>query len=190
VGYVRAVVSAARTAHRLKVTIDGIRPPVWRRVLVPSSITLGRLHQVIQEAFGWWDYHLHEFEIDGVRYGTDDDEGWGEPPRDEHRAKLGKVAAKGARFIYLYDFGDGWEHRIEVEDVVPLEPGTTYPRCVTGRRARPPEDVGGTWGYAEFLEAIADPRHKQHDEMLEWVGGSFDAELFDLAETNASFTPL
>lgn len=153
-------------------------------------MTLARLHQVFQEVFGWWDYHLHEFEIGGVRYGTDDGEGWGDPPVDEHRSKLGKVAPQGSRFTYLYDFGDGWEHRIEVEDIVPLEPETEYPRCLAGRRARPPEDVGGTWGYAAFLEAIADRRHKEHEEMLEWVGGSFDPESCDLSDINASLTPI
>lgn len=157
---------------------------------MPSSITLARLHQVIQEVFGWCDCHLHEFQIDGVRFGIDDGEGWGDPPVDEGRTKLSNVAAKGSRLLYVYDFGDNWEHRIEVEDIVPLEPKTTYPRCIAGRRARPPEDVGGTWGYAEFLEAVADSSRKEHEEMLEWAGGSFDPEFCDLADINESLTPI
>lgn len=180
--------AASKTAHQLKVSIVGIRPPIWRRLLVPSTITLDRLHGVIQEAFGWWNYHLHEFEIEGTRYGVDDGEGWGDPPVDEGKARLGKLAAKGTRFTYLYDFGDNWEHRIDVEDVITLEPKTSYPRCLTGRRAAPPEDVGGTWGYARFLEVIADPNHEEHTEMFEWSGGSFDPERCNAAEITESFT--
>jgi hypothetical protein len=184
------VATTARTVHQLKITIDGIKPPVWRRALVPSTITLARLHQVIQEVFGWWDYHLHEFEVDGDRFGIDDGEGWGDPPRDERRARLGSLVAKGGRFRYTYDFGDNWEHRIEVEDVVPAETGRTYPRCTAGRRSRPPEDVGGTWGYVEFLTAIADLNHPEHDSFLEWSGGDFDPEHCDLVEINDSLTPI
>jgi hypothetical protein len=178
------------TVHQLKISIAEIRPPIWRRVLVPSRITLAQLHRVIQEAFGWWDCHLHEFEIDGVEYGIDDGEGWGEPPVDERRTKLDAVASEGARFAYTYDFGDDWIHRIEVEDVVPLDPRGAYPRCTAGRRCAPPEDVGGPWGYSGFLEALADPNHDEHDAMLEWAGGSFDPERCDLAEINARFTPI
>lgn len=181
---------ATKTAHRLKVTIDGIRPPIWRRVLVPSDVTLARLHQVIQEMFGWWDYHLHEFEIAGTRYGIDDGEGWGDPPLDERRTKLAKVAPNGSRFLYRYDFGDDWEHRIEVEDIVALEPNATYPRCVAGKRACPPEDVGGPWGYAELLRVIADPSDDEHESMVQWSGGSFDPDRCDLLVINAALNPI
>lgn len=181
---------AARTAHQLKVTITGIRPPVWRRLLVPSRSTLADLHRTIQEAFGWMDCHLHQFTIGGVRYGIDDGEGWGDPPRDERKAKLAKVAPAGSRFEYVYDFGDDWTHKVEVEDIVPVEPAADYPRYLAGRRAAPPEDVGGTYGYEQFLEAIADPGHKDHDDQLAWVGGSFDPNGFDLGAVNADFTLL
>ncbi len=184
------VAPAPKTAHQLKVTIDGIRPPIWRRALVPSDISLACLHRVIQELFGWWDYHLHEYTIDGVRYGIDDGEGWGDPPVDERRTKLATVAPKGSRFRYLYDFGDSWEHRIDVEDVVPLEAKTTYPRCLAGRRARPPEDVGGVWGYGEFLRVIADPNDEEHERMVEWAGGDFDPERCDPLDINASLTAI
>lgn len=182
--------AAPKTVHQLRIVIDGIDPPVWRRVLVPSSITLAGLHQVIQELFDWWDHHLHEFEIDGRRYGIDDGEDWGDPPLDERRAKLDKVGPKGTSFMYRYDLGDNWEHRIEVEDVVPLDPAATYPRCIAGGRSRPPEDVGGVGGYEEFLEAIADPRHDDHDHFLGWAGGSFDPEAFDVVDINARLTPV
>ena len=179
-----------KTVHQLKITIANIRPPVWRRVLVPSSASLGRLHIVIQELFGWWNCHLHEFQIDGTRFGIDDGEGWGEPALDEDRAKLIQVAPKGAKFLYLYDFGDDWEHRVVVEDVLAAEPKTTYPRCVAGRRAGPPEDVGGPWGYERYLEVIADPEHEEHESMIEWAGEGFDANAFDLAQINDRLTPM
>ena len=176
------------TAHQLQITIEGIEPLVWRRVLVPSTMTLARLHKVIQELFGWWDYHLHEFEIDGRRYGTDDGEDW-EPPLDERRAKLAAVTAKGTSLLYVYDFGDNWRHRIEVEDIVALDPTATYPRCIGGERSRPPEDVGGVGGYADFLDAISDPHHAEHDQCLLWVGGSYDPAACDLLDINARLTP-
>lgn len=171
--------SSTKTIHQLKITLGDIRPPVWRRVQVPSTITLGELHLVIQAAFGWWDYHLHEFEINGIRYGTDDGEGWGDPPKDEHRAKLERLAPVGGKIGYVYDFGDNWKHTITVEKVLPADPRATYPACVAGKRACPPEDCGGTWGYADFLEAIANPDHQEHKAMLEWVGHPFDPEHFD-----------
>ncbi len=174
----------------MKITINEIRPPIWRRVLVPSTATLAQLHQVIQELFGWWNYHLHEFEIDGVSYGIDDGEGWGDPPVDERRTRLGAVVAAGSRFRYVYDFGDDWHHLIEVEDVVALEPGTTYPRCLAGKRSRPPEDVGGPPGYAEFLRVIADPSDAEHEHLIEWSGGDFDPDRCDIAEINAALTPI
>lgn len=123
-------------------------------------------------------------------YGIDDGEGWGDPPVDERRVNLGEVASAGARFVYLYDFGDGWEHRIEVEDVVAHDARSPYPRCVAGRRARPPEDVGGPWGYGEFLRVIGDPDDAERQDMLEWAGGDFDPEACDLLEINAALTPV
>jgi hypothetical protein len=180
-----ALRAANTSIHRLKVTLAGIRPPVWRRVEVPSTITLADLHAVIQGAMGWWNCHLHQWLIDGVTYGIDDGEGWGPPPVDERRAKLRDVAPEGARLAYEYDFGDLWKHRIEVEAIAPAEPGVTYPRCVAGRRACPPEDCGGPWGYGDFLAAIADPEHEEHDSWLTWAGGRFDPGRFDLAEVNA-----
>lgn len=167
--------------HHLKVTIVGIKPPVWRRVVVPSRSTLAELHDVVQAAFGWWGYHLHEFDIDGVRYGTDDGEDWN-PPADEGRARLDKVAPAGMSFTYTYDFGDNWRHKVTVEKVTPADPSITYPACTGGRRARPPEDCGGVSGYENLLAVLADPTDEEHDSMLEWVGGGFDSEAFDPPE--------
>ncbi len=171
----------AGRVFQLKATIVGTKPPVWRRVLVPESASLLDLHQVLQGAFGWYDCHLHEFEIDGVRFGTDDGEGWGPPPKSERRARLGTVAGQGTAIRYVYDFGDDWVHRVVVEKVVRADPNVIYPSCVGGKRACPPEDCGGVWGYEEFLAAISDAGHPEHESMLEWVGGEFDPDAFDLA---------
>ena len=173
-----------KTVHQLKVTIVDTKPPVWRRVLVPTEITLGALHDVLQAAFGWWNCHLHGFEIDGIRYGIDDGESW-EPAEDERRTRLGDVAGEGAAFAYTYDFGDNWRHKIAVEKVVPADPGATYPTCTAGRRACPPEDCGGAYGYRDLLGVIADPDDEEHDSMIEWLGGGFDPDAFNPGDFDA-----
>jgi hypothetical protein len=169
----------AKNVYQLKVTIVGTKPHVWRRVVVAEDTTLRRLHDILQAAFGWSDCHLHEFDIDGVRYGGADGEGWGEPPKDERRARLRQMVGAGSVFSYVYDFGDNWQHKIVVEKVVQAEAGVKYPSCTGGRRACPPEDCGGAWGYQELLKTLADPDHDEHESMLEWVGGEFDADAFD-----------
>lgn len=169
------------SVYQLKVALQDTKPPIWRRVLVAGDSTLGELHDVLQAAFGWQDSHLHEFEIDGVRYGMADLEDLEDPPLDEHGARLVDVAAEGARFAYVYDFGDYWQHRVTVEKVTDSREQPRVPALLGGKRACPPEDCGGTGGYVEFLEAIADPDHEEHDSILEWVGGEFDPEAVDAA---------
>ena len=168
---------------QLKVQLTRIRPPVWRRLLVPPTYSLADLHDVIQVAFGWIGYHLHEFELGGETYGVLDEDA---PPelKPEGRARLSRLAPLGTRFRYLYDFGDGWEHDVHVEKRLPRDPGGQYPRCTGGRRACPPEDVGGPWGYEAFLAALHDPEHPEHERYVEWSGGNFDPEAFDLQEVN------
>ncbi len=175
---------AHRNVYRLKIMLQHIKPPVWRRVLVDGSETLGHLHEVIQAAFGWWNYHLHEFEIDGVRYGVPDpDDGWFGPAAiDEATVRIDQVAGEGTRFDYTYDFGDGWDHRVVVEHIESAEVGVTVPDCVGGRRACPPEDCGGAWGYQRLLEILADPNDPEHDAMTEWLGRPFDSEAFDRSD--------
>jgi hypothetical protein len=170
---------------QLKITLAGVRPPVWRRVLVPGEMSLAELHDVIQVAMGWTDSHLHEFEVGDVRYGTPDPDWDRDDVRDESRAKLVRVATKTNRLLrYTYDFGDDWRHDIAVEKVLAPEPGRRYPVCTGGRRACPPEDVGGPSGYPEFLQAIADPKHPDHEHWSEWIGDGFDPAGFDLATTD------
>lgn len=168
------------TVYRLKISIHETKPPIWRRVLVPSSTTLAELHEVIQAAFGWYNCHLHGFEISDERYGITEGEHFGDPPTDERSTKLSDVAVEGDKFVYVYDFGDYWQHKIVVEKVEAAQPATTYPVLVTGRRACPPEDCGGPWGFYDFLAAVSDPEHEEHDTMLDWVGGEFDPADADL----------
>lgn len=174
---------ATGDVFQLKVTLLDTKPPIWRRVLVDGASTLDHVHEVIQAAFGWWNYHLHEFEVGRTRYGVPDpNEDWGEPPRDGRRTRLDAIAGEGSSFRYTYDFGDGWDHKIVVEKVLPADSSPTVPACTDGRRACPPEDCGGTWGYRELLEILADPSHPEHDERREWLDRPFDPEAFDPSE--------
>jgi len=182
---------AGRTVHQLKITLRGAKPPIWRRLEVPSDITLDRLHLAIQEAFGWADYHMWVFSTPAGEYGTAD-------PELGHRSaaakQLSDVALTGGRIRYTYDFGDDWAHDITVEDVLAAEPGLAYPRCTAGRRAGPPEDSGGIWGYEYLLEVLADPGHQEHRGRLDWLGldsaDGFDPAAFDLADVNEALSGL
>ena len=170
--------------YQLKITLKEIKPPIWRRVQVLSSTNLGKLHQIVQEAMGWYDCHLHQFLIDGVEYGQSEPE-YDFKVSDEKKVKLAQVVrGEKFKFYYSYDFGDGWEHEILVEKILPREPEVVYPICLKGKRACPPEDCGGPWGYPEFLEAIQDISHPEHEDLLEWVGGDFDPEDCNLEEIN------
>lgn len=171
--------------YQLKITLVDAKPPIWRRVQVSSDITLAKLHKIIQAAMGWYDCHLHEFEIHGQAYGQPMPELDFADIKSDRTLRLNQfVTGEKFKFPYLYDMGDGWEHRILVEKVLPPDPEVRYPICIKGKRACPPEDCGGIWGYAEFLEAIRDPQHPEHDSMVEWIGGDFDSEAFDLDAHN------
>ena len=175
---------------QLKVALREVRPPVWRRVLVPGEMDLAELHAVLQTAMGWSNSHLHEFEVeDGDRFGVPDPD-WGDGVGDESKVRLFRVAEEGSRLRYLYDFGDGWEHDVTVEKVGDPQPGTRYPRCVAGRRACPPEDVGGPPGYEEFLAALVDQAHPEHEQWTEWTGGGFDPAAFDLDATDEALAAI
>jgi hypothetical protein len=141
---------AATTVHRVKVSLHGAKPPVWRRIEIPSVTPLDLVHEVIQVAFDWHGYHLHAFETVCGEFGSmDDDDDWSDR-EDETTAALAQVAAaERAKVVYVYDFGDDWRHDIVVEKIVPAEPGMAYPRCTGGRRAAPPEDCGGIWAFNE-----------------------------------------
>ena len=177
---------AAPAWLQLKIELAWIKPVIWRRIIVPETMTLGKLHDAIQAAMGWCDCHLHEFEIAGERYGIPDpDFDWGVPVRSERRVRLVTALSGSKTFRYTYDFGDGWEHRIKVEKVLPPDPALATPLCLAGANACPPEDVGGSPGYLDFVDAVSDPNHPEHDEMLDWCGGSFDPTAFDAQPVNA-----
>ncbi len=170
--------------YQLKIILKGINPPIWRRIQVNNHITLYDLHEIIQVVMGWFDSHLHQFIVHGEYYGIPD------PIMDydvknEEEVKLNQVVSKAKdKFIYEYDFGDSWVHEILLEKVLQPEAGVQYPVCLNGKRACPPEDCGGIWGYTELLKAIQNPAHPEHNNMLEWLGYDFDPEEFDLDEVN------
>jgi tetratricopeptide (TPR) repeat protein len=169
-----------KAIYQLKVTLRGSKPPIWRRLLVPADTKLSKLHDILQTAMGWTDSHLHMFGVRDTHYGIPNPDDWDEV-LDERKVTLAEVLPRErAKLVYEYDFGDGWEHDVLVEKVLDAEPGVKYPACVAGKRACPPEDCGGVWGYANLVEAVNDPEHPEHDEMLEWLGGGFDPEAFDV----------
>jgi hypothetical protein len=173
----------------LKVTLRNTKPPVWRRVLMPESMTLADLHLATLAAMGWYGGHLHDFDVGGRRYGdpSETDDFDDDFVADESRMRLSALVRSAVRrFLYTYDFGDRWEHDILIEKAPPTGAVEALPACVAGKRNCPPEDCGGPWGYAELLEILADPAHPQHDEQLQWVGGEFDPEEFWVAGANAA----
>ncbi len=180
-------IPATERLYQFKITLLEITPQIWRRIQVKDS-TLDKLHERIQTAMGWTNSHLHEFKIDGDCHGDPEllDDGFeGFECVDSTVTKISKIVPKDGkryRFLYKYDFGDDWEHEILFEGCLKADKGVQYPLCVEGERNCPPEDVGGVWGYAEFLEAIADPKHEQHDDFVRWAG-EFDPEDFDAGET-------
>jgi hypothetical protein len=172
--------------YQLKVTLDHISPPIWRRIQVSDKTTLFELHKIIQIIMGWLGYHLHEFQINNEYY-TDmaTVEEWDNENNDEFAFSLKSLnLMAGTKFKYKYDFGDDWSHTILLEEKLPRQKGVRYPICIKGKNACPPEDVGGPWIYKNFLEAIKDTNHPEHKLYLEWLGSEFDPSEFDLDEVN------
>jgi hypothetical protein len=174
----------ADTIARLKITLDDVKPAVLRRVEVPFDIRLDRLHLTIQAAMGWTNSHLYEIRAGNVGWSTPyPDADWSGDFLDARKARLSDVLEDigTKKLLYLYDFGDGWEHSIKIERLADPEPGALYPRLIEVSGRCPPEDCGGPWGHAELLEAIKDPKHERHAELTEWIGGTFDPDA-DQAE--------
>jgi DNA-binding Lrp family transcriptional regulator len=172
--------------YRFKIMLQDTDPVIWRRIET-KDVTLEKLHELIQTAMGWTNSHLHQFEIAGNRYidprfmmGGFDDFG----AIDYSGIRIGDLVSKHGskvRMGYEYDFGDGWQHDVVLEKITESEPGATYPRCLDGERACPPEDVGGVYGFADYVEAITNPNHSEYGERLEW-NGPFDPAQFDAAK--------
>ena len=176
--------SLTEKIYQIKVTLRDSKPPIWRRLLVSGNAPLFDLHKIIQVSMGWTNSHLHQFIIDGEYYSIPSEEDW-EPVIDERKYRMAEIAStERSKFIYEYDFGDSWEHEIVIEKILPIDPQTEYPYCMKGKRACPPEDVGGVWGFEEFLEAMKDPKHEEHESFIEWWGGQYDPEVIDLEGIN------
>jgi hypothetical protein len=171
---------------QLRITLaDVADPPVWRRVLIPSAYPLDRVHRVIQATMGWQDYHLHAFRLCDETYAApdpDDEMGC----LDETKFLLGDLVAGVDRIDYEYDFGDGWEHTLVVEARAVAQDGAVYPACVAGEGACPPEDCGGSPGFAEFKAVLAGPPGIERDELLAWAGGDYDPGRFDWSAANTA----
>jgi len=176
-------------AYRVKVTLRDVKPPVWRRLVLPGFWHLGKVHAAVQASMGWSGGHLHEFTRGGQRWGQPDP-GWdfGDGVLREERTRLHEVVhAAGDRLAYTYDFGDDWRHVLVVEELLAPRRSAT---CLAGRGACPPDDCGGPWGYENLLQAINDPTHPEHTELLEWVGRPFDPKDFNLAAADEAVKSL
>jgi hypothetical protein len=179
---------------QFKITLLGTKPPIWRRVLVDKSTTFEHLHHIFQLSMGWTNSHLHEFEINGYRIAEpnkDLDEEFGDKSIDASTVTLDSIITDTKeKFKYTYDFGDSWEHQIVVEKFLPRDTKTKYPICIDGKLNCPPEDCGGIGGFYELLDIINNKRHPEREEMLEWLGGQYDAEYFDKDEINQQLASL
>jgi Plasmid pRiA4b ORF-3-like protein len=176
--------------YRLKITLVGIEPPIWRALQVPASIKLCCLHSTLQVVMGWKDLHLHRFEKDGKNWGIvqlyDDDR---LDALDDDSVTLAEVLkSEGESMAYQYDFGDNRRHDVVLEKIFPAEGAANRPVCLGGERHCPPEDVGGTSGYERFLEVIFDPKHEEYEDLVDWAGGPFQAEEIDLKAVNKTLS--
>ncbi len=181
----------SKSAYQLKIELKDIKPIVWRRVLVLGKYNLKKLHDIIQLTMGWTDSHLHEFLIENRRYINpdydEDDFNEGEPALNEKKTKICDILSFSDTFQYSYDFGDGWEHFITVEEIVDMDEVNSYPLCIGGENACPPEDCGGVSGYERLKEEIKDENDEEGRSKLMWVGGYFNPYSFDANRINRDF---
>ena len=176
--------------YQFKITLMDIQPQIWRIIEVPETYTFWDLHVAIQDAMGWEDYHLHDFKIVNPSTGMKKEIGMPDEELAYEKEILPDTKQKIADWFslenrlaeYTYDYGDNWHHTVKLEKILPKEENVTYPRCVDGKRACPPEDCGGTRSYEQLLEIIKDVNHEEHKRMMEWLGGEFDPEHFDVKE--------
>ncbi|WP_088655827.1 plasmid pRiA4b ORF-3 family protein [Geofilum rhodophaeum] len=175
-----------KKVFQIQISLKGVKPRVWRRVLVPSDVLLSDFHRIIQMSMGWTDTHLHQFYIKGLLYGSpmeDDLDDFG--VEDYTGLKLNAFLKKEKdKLQYDYDFGDNWEHTVVLEKILPFDDKLQYPVCVAGRMSCPPEDCGGAWGYMDMLEVLKQPEHEEYKSYMEWMGGPFDPKEFDKGLVN------
>ncbi len=183
------------TVYQLHLHLLGIEPQVWRRIVVPGSVSLWKLHRIFQVTMGWHFSHLHQFIVgdyyQGIHYGEPDPEDEDEMPMQDHRrALLRKIAPrKGSTFLYEYDFGDSWKHAVTVEQIEPRTPDSIVPWCMEGARACPPEDCGGTGGYQHLLEVLGNRQHSEYRWLREWAD-HFEPEVFSVPQVNSALALL
>lgn len=176
--------------YQIQIALTGFRPKIWRRVLVPSDLLLSDFHKVIQTTMGWTNSHLHQFIKNRIFYTVKypGDLTWGEMNQIDYRKKKLRISdllkAEKEKIIYEYDFGDGWNHDIILEKILADDDKANYPVCLSGKMNCPPEDCGGVWGYADMLEILKQPDHEEYDSYIEWLGGEFDPEYFNIDEVN------
>ncbi len=178
-----------KNVYQFKIILKYIKPPIWRRIQVPESYSFWDLHVAIQDSMGWQDYHLHDFVT--IRKSNEQEKRIGIPdcegtyldtlPSWEENISDWFSLDENKSMNYIYDFGDNWEHRVELERIIKKDDSINYPACIKGARACPPEDCGGVWGYEDKLNIIKNPNHPEHDEILEWMGTDFNQEEFDCA---------
>jgi len=181
--------SKAIKIYQIKISLEHVKPPIWRRVLINSDTSLAKLHYVIQMAMGWDDYHLHQFITPQGYYGIPEpDIGFmtGDTINDESKVTVATfLKAEKDAIKYEYDFGDSWVHKIQLEKILPPDKSIQLPQCIKGKRACPPEDCGGVWGYQELVEIVKDPSHEEYDDMIEWLGeDEYDPDSFDMDFVN------
>lgn len=180
--------SSPAPVYQLKVSLQGAKPPIWRRIQVPGKTTLAQLHEIVQISMGWEDTHLHQFLIDRTCYcSAEEDDGLRTSrPKNEGKYTLHSLADKiQPSFNYIYDYGDDWIHQIKVEKILPVGEGKPYPLLITGRRACPPEDSGGIHGYMRLIDIMANPEDDEFEQTIEWLGPDFDPAYFGKQEISA-----
>jgi len=172
--------------YQVKISLDGIKPPIWRRLLVENDITLDEFHEIILDVMGWEGAHLYSFDIDGFTYESNYDEEFFTGDYETEEILLSDVIKREKqKFKYTYDFGDNWQHTIIIEKILPFDNEQDYPFCIKGKRNCPPEDCGGIWGYQNFLKAISDKNNPEREELLDWLGDEYDPEEFDIDQINS-----
>ncbi len=178
----------ANNIYQIQIALKGFKPKIWRRILIPSDLLLSDFHKIIQTTMGWTNSHLHQFIKNRNFYSVRmlDDDLWDEMKTTDYKQmRVSDLLKKEKeKIIYEYDFGDGWEHDIILEKILPNDNNIKYPICLSGKMSCPPEDCSGVWGYADMLEVLKQPDHEEYEEYIEWVGGEFDPEYFNKDEVN------
>jgi len=174
--------------YQIHIALTGFEPKIWRRLLIPSNLLLSDFHKIIQTSMGWTNSHLHQFIKDQTFYTKryPDDDTWEELNNADYAEIIISDLLKKEKdkIVYEYDFGDGWQHEVLLEKILPPEQNIKYPVCLAGKMNCPPEDCGGVWGYSDMSEILKNPKHEEYDSYIQWLGGEFDPELFDKEAVN------